>query len=136
MQQKDRPLRVSIAADHRDDVGVDRHATAVAAPNREPSQGLHTGVDGRGHRAIVFADGVVLLVAKLEDIRLPALLADARAGNARQPFGTMVPDHDAAPRVDEDHGVVHVVEELGFEDRGLALAAGNGRRSATAVKFQ
>ena len=86
-----------------------------------------------GHSASLIA--LVLLVGQLEDVRMPALLADARAGDARQPFGPVVPLHDAALRIDEDHGVVHVVQQLGLEERCFALArlaAGAG----AAVKSQ
>ena len=104
------------------------HATAVAAPDREPPQGLHPGGNRRQHGAIGLADGLVLLVAELENLRVPALLVEARAGDARQPFGPVVPLHNAALRVDEDHGVVHIVQELALEDRRFAQRAGGGER--------
>ena len=59
--------------------------------------------------------GVVLLVGQLEDVRVPALLTDARAGDARQAFGPVVPLHDAALRADEHNRVVHVVQQFGLE---------------------
>ena len=62
---------------------------------------------------------------------MPLLLADACAGNARQPFRAVVPGDDESLGIDEDHGVVHVVQQFGLEERYSlddAPAAGAGRR--------
>ena len=98
VQQEDRALGIAVAADHRNDVAVDRRRAAVASPDREPPQRLHAGTDRRQDGTIGLAYGAVLLIGELEDVRVPALLADARAGDARQPFGPVVPLHDVAPR--------------------------------------
>ena len=126
MQQEGRTMQHAIAREHGNHVRVDRGSLSTATANGQPPHRLH----GRRHRigdgAILFANLTPVVVLHLDQARAPLLLHDRRALDACQAFRSSVPQYDFLRAVDEDHRVMHAVDQLLLEQaaHGTRLSVG------------
>ena len=124
VQDHDRAERRSVVGHDGDGVAVNGNQLLVAAADSKPSERLHSGENCTGDGTILGGQGVALFVMDLQERRLPLPFEHGRLGHAGQTLRPVIPLLDAQGGVDENHGVVHVVQKPGLEE--VALAAGGG----------
>ena len=118
MQQHGRALHHAVAAADGDRVQVDRHVAALAAHDVDAADRLDARSESSGRpgtRRRRCGCWWVLYMSSRLGRNMPA--EGGLAAHAGEPFDAGVPQHDAAVGVDEQHAVVHVVDQHFLEQR-------------------
>ena len=136
VQQHRRALHHAVAAADGDRVQVDRDVAALAAHDVHAADRLDAGLDRAGDRAFVVGDAGLVVVVHVEQAGQEHPPERGLAADAGEPLDAGVPEHDAAVGVDEQHAVVHVVDQHLFEQRHRRGGGRDGRRLAAAGPFQ
>ena len=130
VQQHGRALHHAVAAADGDRVEVDRDVPAVAAHDVDAADRLDAGLDRAGDRALIVRNAALVVVVHVEQAGQEHPPERGLAADAGEPLDAGVPEHDAAIGVDEQHAVVHVVDEHLLEQRHGRGGGGNGARFA------
>ena len=114
----------SIGVDNGDGVGIDGDTITATSADAQSSEGLDTGGNGVDDGAILVGDGRSLFAMDVEEAWRPLSVAYAGAGDPGHSFCAVIPSEDAHGGVDEDNGIVHVVEEAILKEPHVVAVLG------------